>query len=117
MLCVTVLSRVSLGVSSFKSIGLRLPLELRVAYMIQCQQPTKVTRPIEQISYPRFSTTNGGGLGGGGGVLILRMAVVLQPSTLASILCRDGARRVFANQALLAPSAKRREVFGESHEE
>ena len=34
-----------------------------------------------------------------------------------SLQCRDGARRVLADQqALLAPSAKRREVFGESHE-
>ena len=41
--------------------------------------------------------------------------------TLASLICRDGARRVFTNisptrQTLLAPSAKRREVFGDSHE-
>ena len=37
--------------------------------------------------------------------------------TLASSQCRDGARPVFTDrQALLVPSANRREVFGGSHE-
>ena len=42
-----------------------------------------------------------GGIAGraGGGVLNLCMAVVVWPQTLASLLCRDGARRVFTNQA------------------
>ena len=45
------------------------------------------------------------------------MAVVVRPWTLAPLLYRDGARRVFATrQTLLAPSAKRREVFGGCHE-
>ena len=36
---------------------------------------------------------------------------------VASLQCRDGARRVFTDQGeLFAPSAKRRKVFGESHE-
>ena len=33
-----------------------------------------------------------------------------------SILCWDGTRRVFTRQTLLAPSAKGRKVFGESHD-
>ena len=56
--------------------------------------------------------------GGEGGTQFVhggsRMAIDL------SLLCRDRARRVCTNhwrQTLLAPSTKRREVFGESHEE
>ena len=37
--------------------------------------------------------------------------------TLASLQCRDGARRAFTDQADTVPSAKRREVFGVSREE
>ena len=51
----------------------------------------------------------------GGGVLSMCMAVVVWPWTLAFLQCRDGARRVFTNQ-VPAPSAKRREVFGEAYE-
>ena len=43
-------------------------------------------------------TGGGEGEGGGGGVLSLCMAVVVIPQTLAFLLCRDGARRVFTNQ-------------------
>ena len=46
------------------------------------------------------------------------MAIVAWPQTLASVLCRDGEHVGFSptSQTLLALSAKRREVFGESHE-
>ena len=46
--------------------------------------------------------TNGTGLVSSvweGGVLGLRIAVVVRPQTLASLLCRDGACRVFTSQA------------------
>ena len=35
---------------------------------------------------------------GGGGLLMSCMATVVSPSTLASLQCRDGARRVFTGQ-------------------
>ena len=37
--------------------------------------------------------------GGGGGALVLCIAVFVQPSTLASLQFRDGARRDFNDQA------------------
>ena len=62
----------------------------------------------------------GGGEGGGkekvgvGGVLSMCMAVVVWPWTLAPLQCHVGFSPT--RQALLAPSAKRREEFGELHE-
>lgn len=48
------------------------------------------------------------------------MAAVACPLTLASLQCRDETRRVFTDQVDIAnthaPSAKRREAFGESHD-
>ena len=58
------------------------------------------------------------GGGGGGAVLIVRIAVIVWSYTVASVQRRDAERVGFlpTRQTSRAPSAKRREVFGESHQ-
>ena len=48
-------------------------------------------------------------------VLVSSIAAAIQPQTFATLELRNGPRRVFTGQADI--DAKRREIFGESHEE
>ena len=55
--------------------------------------------------------------GAEGGVLdVMHGRNCITIETFASLQRRDGARRDFTEQTLLAPSARRREVSSESHE-
>ena len=59
--------------------------------------PTLIYIKCFTASVPTEANSRGGGEGGR--VPNLCMAVVVRPQTLASLLRRDGARRVFTNQA------------------
>ena len=105
---------------------LRLPLSLTLPLILwlsltlhYCQDEDEGQICLGQTAGQRecFCSVHRAGNEGGGGTQFVngrsRMTI-----DLASLLCRDGARRVFTNQrpTLLAPSAKRREVLGESHQ-
>ena len=53
---------------------------------------------LSYLTIDRTSLVRGGALGGEG-VLIPCIVVAATPYTVASLRCRDGARRVFADQA------------------
>ena len=53
---------------------------------------------------------------GGGGVLIVVHAVVVRPLTSHPYKAGTEHAGFSPDQALTSPSAKRREIFGESHE-